>query len=238
MTLVLEVLARAARQCSVNQPSSWLTASDQTSLEILDFLDITVRDIADRLDTVGPMSISYAVTGTGAEEYALPADFLRLQRGEFAVYERLRTRRACIPVSDDGEWQYMQELGTAGAYRFYRLKGYPGAWAIGFQRPLDAGLTAIVSYVSTYAYRNGTTLKEALTAADDRILYPRELVESGIVWRFRQRKALSYEDVQARYEMLLARYGNDSRTYRNINFGKPVVRRWFDAPLPDYIPPA
>ena len=103
MTTVLEVLARAARQCSVNPPSSWLTASDQTSLEVLDFLDQTNRDIADRLDTVGPMSISYVVTGTGVEDYALPSDFLRLSRGEFAVYERFRTRRACVPVSDDGE---------------------------------------------------------------------------------------------------------------------------------------
>lgn len=236
MTTVVEVLARAARQCSVNPPSSWLTASDQSSLEVLDFLDQTNRDIADRLDTVGPMSVSYVVTGTGAEDYALPSDFLRLSRGEFAVYERYRTRRACVPVSDDGEWEYLQELGTAGAYRFYRLQGYPGAWTIGFQRPLDTDLTAVVSYVSTNAYRNGTTLKEEFTDPADMVLYPRELVETGIVWRFRQRKALEYADVQSRYEMLMARYGNDSRTYRKINFGKPAARTPWDVPVPDVIP--
>ncbi|MGL5010978.1 MAG: hypothetical protein ACRC6I_13950 [Paracoccaceae bacterium] len=236
MTLILDVLARAARQCSVVPPSSWLTASDQTSLEVLDFLDQTRTDIADRLDVVGPMSISLMVTGTGAEEYPLPADFLRLQRGEFAVYERFRTRRACVPVSNDGEWQYLQELGVAGAYRFYRLRGYPGAWRIGFQQPLDLDLTAIVSYVSTNWLINGSVLKSAFTSAEDVCLFPRELVEAGIVWRFRQRKGLEYADVQGRYEMLMARYSNDSRSARKINFGKPAARSPWEIPVPDVIP--
>lgn len=236
MTLVTEILARAARQCSVTPPSSWLTASDQTALEMLDFLDQTNRDIADRLDTVGPMAISYVITGTGVEDYALPSDFLRLTRGEFAVYERFRTRRACVPVSDDGQWEYLKELGTAGAYRFYRLQGYPGAWTIGFQRPLDTDLTAVVSYVSTNAYRSGATLKEAFTDPADDVLYPRELIESGIVWRFRQRKGLDFESMKSHYEVLMARYNNDSRSYRKINFGSPAARSPWDVPVPDVIP--
>jgi hypothetical protein len=238
MTLITEILARAARQCSVNPPSSWLTATDQTSLEVLDFLDQTKDDILDRLDVVGPVSISYVVTGTGVEDYALPEDFRRLQRGDFAVYERFRTRRACVPVTDDGQWEYLQELGTAGAYRFYRLTGYPGAWFIGFQRPLDTGLTAVVSYVSENWLINGSTLKSAFTDPADNALFPRELIEAGIVWRFRQRKALEYSDVQSRYEMLMARYGNDSRTRRVINFGEVQSRSPWDVPVPDVIPTA
>jgi hypothetical protein len=238
MTLITEILARAARQCSVNPPSSWLTATDQTSLEVLDFLDQTKDDILDRLDVVGPVSISYVVTGTGVEDYALPEDFRRLQRGDFAVYERFRTRRACVPVTDDGQWEYLQELGTAGAYRFYRLTGYPGAWTIGFQRPLDTDLTAVVSYVSENWLINGATLKSDFTDPADSALFPRELIEAGIVWRFRQRKALEYSDVQSRYEMLMARYGNDSRTRRVINFGEVQSRSPWDVPVPDVIPTA
>ena len=238
MTLVTDILGRAARQCSVNAPSSWLTANDPTSLEILDFLDQTQSDIRDRVDVVGPMAKSVTITGTGVENYALPSDMVRLQRGEFSVYERLRIRRACVPISDDGQWQYLSELGTTGAERFYRLQGYVGAWTIGFQRPLDTGLEVVVSYVSNEWIVNGSSKKAELTDASDASMLPRELVEAGIVYRFRQRKGLEYGDALSRYEIQLARYLNDSRSIRKVNFGPKGARSFRDIPLPDYIPSA
>jgi len=238
MTLVTDILDRAARQCSVTPPASWLTASNQTAREMLDFLDITATDIRDRLDLIGPMGKTVTITGTGAEDYSLPSDFHRLQRGDLAVYEQYRTRRACVPVTSDGEWEYLKELGTAGAYRFYRTQGYAGAWTIGFQRPLESGVTAVVSYVSTDWLVNGSTKKSEFTAAEDNCLLPRELIETGIVWRFRQRKALEYSDVQGRYEMLMARFDNDSRTRRAVFFGPKATRAPWDVPVPDVIPSA
>jgi len=204
----------------------------------MDFLDQTISDIQDRLDTTGPMSKQIEITGTGVESYALPADMIRLQRSEFAVYERLRTRRACVPVTTDGEWEYLQELGTTGAYRFYRLTGYQGAWKIGFQRELDAGLTVLVSYVSKNWIINGATKKPALTDPADETMLPRRLVEAGIVWRFRQRKGLEYGDVKSDYEIQMARYINDSRTIRRVSFGPTPTRGPFDIPVPDIIPTA
>jgi len=238
MTLLVEILNRAARQCSVTPPTSWQAATDQTALELLDFMDQTKDDIRDRADVVGPLSKTAVITGTGAEEYALPADFVRLHRGEFSVYERFRTRRACVPVSDDGQWEYLKELGSAGAYRFYRLRGYPGAWNIGFQMPLDAGLTVVVNYVSENWLANGSVQKSGFTSADDASMLPRELVEAGIVYRFRQRGGLEYGDIQARYEALMARYINDSRTVRSVNFGRVPSRSPWDIPVPDIIPSA
>ena len=238
MTLVTDILSRAARQCSVNPPASWLTASSQTALEVLDFLDMTATDIRDRLDLTGPMSKTATITGTGVEDYALPTDYYRLQRDELAVYERFRTRRACVPVTSDGEWEYLKELGTAGAYRFYRLQGYPGAWTIGFQRPLETDITAVVSYVSTDWLVNGTTPKAQFTDPADVCILPRELVEMGIIWRFRQRKALEYKDVQGRYEILMSRLDNDGRTRRAVHFGPKLSRKPWDVPVPDVIPNA
>jgi hypothetical protein len=233
MTLIVDILARAARQCSVVPPSSWLTATDQTALEILDFMDETRADIMGRVDVVGPMSVTTTVAGNGGESYALPADFMRLHRGDFAVYERFRTRRACVPVSSDGEWEYLKELGSGGAYRFYRLRGYEGNWEIDFQLPLETGITVVVGYVSRNWIAGG---KPTFTDATDVSLLPRRLVEQGIVWRFRRRKALEYADAMAEYEMLMSRYSNDSRTRRSINFGSPVSRGPFDIPVPDVIP--
>jgi len=238
MTLITAILDRAARQCSVTVPTSWLTASDVTAKEIMDFLDQTVSDIVDRLDLTGPMSKQVTITGTGAETYAMPVDMVRLHRSEFAVYERMRTRRACVPVVTDGEWEYLKELGTTGAYRFYRMTGYDGAFEISFQRPLDVGVEVLASYVSTNWLVNEGTYKSAITDAADASLLPRRLVESGIVWRFRQRKGLEYGDVRLDYETQMARYLNDSRTIRRVAFGSVPTRGPFDIPVPDYIPTA
>lgn len=238
MTLVTEILDRAARQCSIAAPSSWLTASSVTMLEIKDFLDQTISDIQDRMELVGPLSKQLEIVGTGAENYALPSDMIRLQRSEYAVYERQRTRRACIPVSTDGEWEYLKELGTAGAYRFYRLFGYQGAWQVGFQRPLEAGVAAVVSYVSSAWIVNGATQKAELTDPSDASMLPRRLLETGIVMRFRQRKGLDYGDALRDYEMQMARFQNDSRTIRKVDFGAVPVRGPFDIPVPDVIPSA
>jgi hypothetical protein len=236
MTLITDILARAARQCSVIPPSSWVTATDQTTLEIRDFLMETADDVLERIDLTGPISQTITITGTDDETYSLPADYKRLQRGEYAVYERFRTRRACVPVSDDGQWEYMKELGTAGAYRFFRVRGYDENFEIDFYRPLDTGLTAVVSYLSKNWIVNGSTTKSAFDDNSDVSMLPRRLIEAGIVFRFRERKGLEYGDKQAEYEALLARMGNDTRTRRTITFGGVNPRGPFDIPLPDFIP--
>jgi hypothetical protein len=238
MTLVLEILARAGRQCSVIPPSSWLTATDQTSLEVLDFLGETVDDILDRVDVVGPVSKTATITGSGLEDYTLPTDLLRLHRGKYAVYERLRTRRDCVPISDDGEWEYLKELGTAGAYRYFRLQGYDGAYTMGFQRPLEDSVTVVVNYVSNTWLVNGSTFKSSFTDEADNCLLPRKLVELGIVWRFRRRKGLEYNDMMTEYELEMAKLSNDSRTRRTVSFGGTPARAPWDIPTPDFIPPA
>lgn len=203
-------------------------------MEIRDFLAETVDDILERLDVTGPLSQTVVITGTDAETYPLPVDYKRLQRGTYAVYERFRTRRACVPVSDDGQWEYMKELGTAGAYRFFRVRGFEGNFEIDFYRPLDADLTAVVNYVSINWISGG---KSEFSDNDDVSMLPRRLLESGIVFRFRERKGLEYADKQAEYEALLARYGNDSRTRRTITFGGVMARSPFDIDPPDFIPP-
>jgi hypothetical protein len=242
VTLVIDILARVARQTSVTAPSSWLpaideTASDPTIQEVLDFLEETIEDVRDRVDAVGPMSKSVTITGTGAETYALPADLWRLHRTPLAVYEQQRTRRGCVPISDDGTWQYMKDLGSAGAYRYYRLQGYDGNYTISFMRPLETGVTVIVGYMSTVWIKRGGAEKSAFTAESDDCILPRRLVETGTIWRFRRRAGLDYADVQAQYEIEIAKLGNDTRGQRVVSFGDTATRAPWDIPIPDVIPP-
>jgi len=238
MALVVDILARAARQCSVTPPSSWLTVSDQTGLEMIDFMEETVADVLDRIDVTGPISKVVSIPGTDAEEYALPTDFYRLQRTEMAVYESLRMQRGVIPVSDDGQWQYITDTGWGGAQRFYRIRGYDENYVIGFQREPGADDTILVSYVSKDWMINAAVQKDTFSDAMDECLLPRKLIEKGIVWRFSERKAMEYQSTRLEYEMLMARYANDSKTRRVITFGGSIDRSPWDIPIPAYIPEA
>jgi len=237
MTPVSEILDRAARQCSLDE-TGWLGNTSLTALQFRDFLEQTISDLQDRLDLVGPMSKDVLINGDGSETYPLPADFLRLNRGDFSVLETQRTQRTCQQVTEDGVWRRIKDLGLTGAQRYFRVQGYPGAWTISFLANPGTGEDIAVNYVSTVWLINQGAEKSDWTQEDDLCLYPRRLVESGIIWRYRQRKGLFYADARADYEAQLTRYINDSRSYRTINFGPGPRRGPFDVPVPDFIPPS
>ena len=239
MTLVTEVLDRAARQCSVTPPSSWITATSVTAIELRDdFLRETIDELQKRMDWSSPIGKQQVITGDGSENYALAADFVRLTNDSTAVYETTTTRRSAIPVNSDGEWTHLGEIGTAGGSRYYRVKGYEGNYTIDFYRNPSSAESITVSYVSdVWMISSGGTEGKAFTASDDMVLYPRRILELGTVWRFRKRKGLPYQDVLAEYEAWIATTANRMRGRGSINFGEGgSASSPFAIPTPDFIP--
>ena len=236
MTLITDVLSRAARQTSVTAPSSWLSATSDEHRELRDdFLLETVDDILERIDLPAPIGAVYNLTGDGSETYALPSQFKRLQRDRMAVYDA-SLDRPCIPITDDGEYTARKDVGTSGVYRYYRLTGYEGNWSISFYDEPSASITINIHYCTTYwAASSGGTAKAAFTDPDDVLLLPRRVVETGIVWRWRERKGLDFMPKMMEYEALLARLSNDRRGRRTINFGDVEPVRWQDL-VPSSIP--
>lgn len=238
MVTVVDVLSRAARQCSVKQPSNWLTASEESYNELRDdFLLETVADILDRVDLPSPIGAQAVITGDGSETYNLPSSFRRLHRGAFAVYETTNQRRPCIPVTDDGQWTHIKQIGSTGADRYYRMTGYEGNWQISLYNVPTAGISITVSYNSeNWASLSGTG-KSAFTDAADVLLLPREVVECGIVYRYRERRGLPYQDKRLEYEAKIARLSNDARSRRTVDFsGNMSNRKPWEIPVPDFIP--
>lgn len=238
MTLITDALTRAARQCSIGAPSSWLTATDTEHEEIRDdFLSETVDDLLQRADFPSPISKQVTLATDGSESYDLPADFYRLQRGPLAVYETTTNRRALFPVASDGEWTHIKEIGSTGAERYYKLGGYEGNYTISIYKEPSSAIEIIASYVSRNWMASGAgTVGYAFTAEDDVLIIPRRMIEAGIVWRWRERKGLPYIDKLNEYEILIARTKNDMRGRRVVNYGQPVIRRPWDVPVPDQIP--
>lgn len=236
MTLIIDVLSRAARQCSVTAPTSWLSATEDEHVELRDdFLLETVDDILDRVDLPSPISAKYDLTGDGSETYTLPTQFKRLQRDQFAVYDS-SLDRPCVPMTEDGTYTALKDLGNAGITRFYKLTGYEGNWSISFYDEPSASVTINVHYVTRYWKADGGgTVGHDFTDNGDVLLLPRRVVEAGIVWRFRERKGLEFEPKRMEYEALIARLSNDTRGRRVMNFGDQKLVRWQDQ-IPSFIP--
>lgn len=236
MTLVTEALDRVARQCSIDVPQSWLAATAAEYVEVRDdFLAETIADILDRLDLPSPIGKQQTITGDGSENYALNSDFRRMQRDQLAVYDS-NLDRPCIPVTNDGEYTYIKDIGTSGVLRYYRVKGFPGSYTIDFYDEPSAGLEVVVSYVSENWIDNAGTKKTAFTDPDDTLLLPRRIVEVGTVWRWRERKGLPFQDKYNEYEALMGRLSNDTRGHRVVDMGERQTDvRWQDL-IPAYIP--
>lgn len=235
MTLITDALDRIARQVSLDKPSTWLGATDDEYLEIRDdFLDETVGDILDRIDVPAPMGAQTTITGDGSGSYALPADFRRLQRDDFAVYETTTVRRRLYPISNDGMWTHLTTIGSTGGDRYYKIEGD----TIYLYREPSSSISVVVSYVTNNWMKNAAgTAGSAFTTDTDELLMPRTLVETGVVWRWRERKGLPFAGKLAEYESKLARFSNDTRGRRSIDMAPSQSGRapW-DIPVPDFIP--
>ena len=240
MTKVTEVLKRAARQCSINEPSSWLTATAVAAVELRDdFLQEAIDELQKRVDWASPIGKQTTITGDGATvSHSLPSNFVRVVNGELGVYETGTTRRTGVPVASDGEWTHINEIGTGGGARFYKIEGYEGNYTISFYPTLESGSDVTVSYISNvWMKSSGGTEGKSFTDPDDVVLYPRRILELGTIWRFRKRKGLQFEDIYAEYEAWIATEANRQRGPQRVIFGGTGGHRHpMRHPVPDIIP--
>lgn len=240
MATVKDTMDEAARECSLTPPASWITTTTTGFLEFKQFLTETVDELLERVDWPDPINKDTVITGTGAETYDLPADFKRLTRDPLTVYETTTTRRAGVPVTTNGDWTYIKDIGSAGGSRYYRIAGDDAdGFTISFYRLPSSSDSITVSYISTNWLKSGGTAGAAWMTADDTLLLPWRLIKAGVIWRFRRRKGLPYADRMADYEAQLARRRNDARVIRSVDMsGGAKMRNPFDIPVPDYLPPS
>jgi hypothetical protein len=244
MATLKEVMDEAARECSITPATDWISTTDARYLELRGHMYRTARELLERIDWPEPISAVSTITGPGTvtsnySTHSLPAAFGRLQRDSFAVYETTNTRRRCVPVSTAGEWTHLDEVGSAGAYRYYRIAGDEEAgFTIDFFRALSATQEVKVHYVAkNWIVTTGSTETDEWANIADTILLPRDLIELGVVWRFRRRSGLAYLDVYGEYEQRLARLSNDYKVRRSLNFGgDSEPAHPMRVPVPDFIP--
>lgn len=226
MTLVTAALDRVARECSVQAVSDWITATTDDAVKIRDdFLPQTVDDILERVDLPSPIGAETTITGDGSETYSLPSTLKRLKMGRQAVYDATNNRW-CIPARSESVYAQIKDLGSSDQARYYKLTGYEGNWSISFVPSPSVAITVHYQSVNWMADSGGTP-GSAFAATTDVLLLPRELVEAGIVWRFREQSGFDFQGKHAEYERKLAELAGDRKDPRKP-YGAPEVR-WQNA---------
>jgi len=240
MATVAAVMDEAARECSLSPPQSWISTTTTGFLEFKQFLTETVDELLERVDWPSPIATDTVISGTGVETYSLPSDFKRLTRDPLSVYETTTTRRAAVPVSTNGEWTFIKDIGSAGGNRYYRTAGdEESGYTISFYRYPATGDSITVSYISKNWLKLSGTAGSAWTDVAATLMLPKRLIKEGVIWRFRRRKGLPYADRMNEYEAVLARMRNDARLIRSVDMsGGRGMRSPFDIPVPDFIPPS
>lgn len=240
MATVADMMDEAADECSVTPPSSWAAASTLTYRDMKRFLRQTAAEMLDRVDWPDPLTLETTIAGDGTADYDLPAAFKRLTRDQYAVYETTTVRRPCIPVTTNGHWTRLQQIGSASGDRYYRIAGTEeDGFTIEFFQTPAVGVSITVSYVTKNWFDVAGTPGNDWTSNSATLLLPREVVQQGVVWRFKRRKGLPFADRLNEYEANLARYANDSRGIRTVDMtGEGRMKSPFDIPVPDFIPSA
>lgn len=240
MAAVKDTMDEAARECSLTPPASWISTTTTSFLEFKQFLTETVDELLERVDWPDPITKDTQFAGAGVETYDLPSDFKRLTRDPLTVYETTTTRRAGVPITTNGEWTYIKDIGSAGGSRYYRVAGDDeDGFTISFYRVPAVGDSITVSYISKNWLKLSGTAGDEWTDAAATLLLPWRLIKAGVIWRFRRRKGLPFADRMADYEAQLARRRNDARVIRSVDMsGGAKMRNPFDIPVPDFIPPS
>lgn len=247
MTRITAILDRAARQCSITPPDSWITTSTLAHVEMRDdFLLETIEELHKRLDWGSPIARQVTIKGDGVtEDHALPSDFVRITREPNAVYQNVNNQRRGYSMLRDGDWTELKTFGTGGGNLFYKIQGYEGNYTISLYPTLSAGAPGgfsdgvVVSYISTrWTVNEFGAYSDVFDDPNEDTIFPRRILELGIVWRFRRRKGLPFEDVLAEYESWIAVKANENRGNMVVSTGPSANEDTHPmrVPVPDYIP--
>lgn len=185
---LLSICQALAKNVGLSVPDQIVGSSSREWVEAREFATETGQELARRVDW-GVLSASTTLTGNGTNQtFTLPANFARLQRGVTVLHNGEIVR----PLTRQ-EWNTLTPF--QGAPRYFLLEGNRiTLWPF-----LANGATATVRYQS----KNWLATGDAFTADDQTALIDENLLEMGLIARWRRQKGMPFEDYEAEYEAAL-----------------------------------
>ena len=200
MTL-LTIVQNSCDIIGLTRPSVVIASQDQNVRTLLALAQVEGRELLDRYSWPATQ-IEKTHTSLAAELQGvmttLAPGFSYITSGTF--WDRTLTQPLTGPLSPI-EWQALKARTATGPYPSYRLFGgklyaYPAP---------AAGNTWVFEYQSTYFCQSSAGANQSAWAVDTDVgVLDENLMELGIIWRFKKKNGLDYSEDFRSYEQKLA----------------------------------
>jgi hypothetical protein len=200
MTL-LTIVQNSCDIIGLTRPSVVIASQAQNVRTLLALAQVEGRELLDRYSwpatQIEKTHTSLAAESQGVMTTLAPG-FSYITSGTF--WDRTLTQPVTGPLSPI-EWQALKARTATGPYPSYRLFGgklyaYPAP---------SAGNTWVFEYQSTYFCQSSAGANQSAWAVDTDVgVLDENLMELGVVWRFKKKNGLDYSEDFRSYEQKLA----------------------------------
>ena len=200
MTL-LTIVQNASDAIGLTRPSVVIASVDQNVRTLLSLAQTEGREVLDRYSWPATQ-IEVTHTSLAAE---LQGVMTTLAPGVSYItsstfWDRTLTQPVTGPLSPI-EWQALKARTATGPYPSYRIFG---GKLFAYPAP-SAGNTWVFEYQSTYFCQSAGGTNQSAWAADTDVgVLDENLMELGVVWRFKKKNGLDYSEDFRSYEQKLA----------------------------------
>lgn len=180
--------------------------TDRTARQVLALANDELKSLSNRFDWRHLVKEYSFATVIGTASYSLPADYGKLMQD--SVYNEDEYYRLRSGMSDN-QWNAWR-FGLLGSLSHQRYRVIiSGATPQFVLSPTPASVeTLVMLYKSTYfAVASDTTAKSVYELDSDVSKIPEDVVEKGLLWRFKRAKGLDFSAELSEYnEMTRTRY--------------------------------
>lgn len=216
MTL-LTTVQNAMALCSLSVPGTVYANNTDIVKQMVRLLYVEGRDLVKRHDWSILMTPNTFTCGaSNAQTNHPPSDFDRFSRG--AQIFNVDNKQPLIGPLNADEWVEALVQDISAYPQYWRLI----ANVLNIEPPVS-GVHMRYEYISNkWIKQAGTTLSTSLAGDTDTFVFPENVLELGLVWRFKQAKGLDYGEDMRTYGVALAdAIASDRGGRRIVNTSRP-----------------
>ena len=221
---LLTIIQNHCKLNALNVPTAVIGSTDSGIIQLQAVLEEVLAEIVTEskfnVTTVETVFAAIAAEDQGAMATLSPSGY---QWMIFETFYDRTNRRPLIGPMNEQEWQALKALPTAGILYRFRIKG--DRLLLNPAPTVGSLPTLAYEYMSSWCIKSSTgTLKSALTADNDVFVFPENILQKGVMFRWKQLKGLPYQADETRYWTLLNQYITTDKVKRRINVadGAPV----------------
>lgn len=185
------ILDSTADIIKMDRSTDWAGSDTQTERELVALANAAGTELMRRAEW--PQLLKTLTVAAAQSSEAKPADFHRLIAGGAIIEGGAATAFMNGATSSD-QWTLLKKSASTQPYFFINgtnIEFYPDTTANG----------ALISYISKFWVSPSTgDDKASFTANDDTPLFSEDLMQKGIIWRWRRNQGQEYQDQLAEFE--------------------------------------